>query len=105
VQTELHLPNKETPMREHTSDLSLGGCYVKTMVTMPVGIKLDVGLWLGEEKVMISAIVVTCYPHIGNGIQFLAMPSSDRDRVRRFLESEEILTGPAGSTDNHTRKT
>jgi c-di-GMP-binding flagellar brake protein YcgR len=87
VQTELHLANKNTPMREQTSDLSLGGCYVKTMVTIPVGTKLDVALWLGEEKVMISAIVVTCYPQIGNGIQFLAMPPADRNRVRSFLES------------------
>jgi len=105
VPTEIHLPNKETPMREQTSDLSLGGCYVKTTVTIPVGTKLDVGLWLGKEKVVISAIVVTCYPNIGNGIQFLAMPSSDRDRVRRFLESEEIPTSPTGSVDNQTRKT
>jgi hypothetical protein len=37
--------------------------------------------------VMIHAIVVTCYPQIGNGIQFLAMPRSDRNRVRGFLES------------------
>ena len=66
VQTELHLANKHTPMREQTSDLSLGGCYVKTMVTKPVGTKLDVALWLGEEKVMISAIVVTCCPQIGS---------------------------------------
>jgi len=57
VQTELHVGNTNTPMREQTSDLSLGGCYVKTMVTTPVGTNLDVALWLGAEKVMIHAIV------------------------------------------------
>jgi len=87
VQTELHLASEDSPMREQTSDLSLGGCYIKTMVTIPVGTKLDVTLWLGEEKVMVGAIVVTCYPQIGNGIQFLAMPPADRNRVRSFLES------------------
>jgi hypothetical protein len=86
VQTDLHLADK-TVLIEHTSDLSLGGCYVKTMVTMPVGTRLDIGLWLEEEKVMISAIVVTCYPQLGNGIQFLEMPPADRNRVRGFLES------------------
>ena len=34
VPTELHLPNQETPMQEQTSDLSLGGCYVKTLVSI-----------------------------------------------------------------------
>jgi c-di-GMP-binding flagellar brake protein YcgR len=86
VQTELHLPDRD-PLIEQTSDLSLGGCYVKTMVTLPVGTKLNVGLWLEGEKVMISAMVVTCYPQVGNGIQFLAMPPADRNRVRGFLES------------------
>jgi c-di-GMP-binding flagellar brake protein YcgR len=87
VQTELHLTDKDTPMREQTSDLSLGGCYIETMITIPVGTRLDVALWLGEEKVTINAIVVTCYPQVGNGIQFLAMPPAVRNQVRSFLES------------------
>jgi PilZ domain len=74
-------------MRVETSDLSLGGCYIGTSDTIPVGTRLSVGLSLGEEKVMISAIVVACYPQVGNGIQFLAMPPADRNRVRTFLES------------------
>ncbi len=89
VKTELRLANKDT-LVEHTSDLSLGGCYVKTMVTIPVGTKLDIILWLGEDKVTISAMVVTCHLQVGNGIQFLAMPSADRNRVRSFLESRRV---------------
>jgi len=87
LRAELHLADKETPVRETTSDLSLGGCYIGTMATMQVGTRLNIALWLGEEKVTISAIVVTCYPQVGNGIQFLAMPPADRNRVRSFLES------------------
>lgn len=60
VPTELQLANEETLMREQTSGLSLGGCYVKTIATIPVGTNLRVSLWLGEDKVTISAMVVTC---------------------------------------------
>lgn len=74
-------------MREQTSDLSLGGCYVKTMATIPVGTKLGVSLWLGEDKVSINGMVVTYNPQIGNGIQFLAMLPPERNRVQSFLES------------------
>jgi hypothetical protein len=91
VPTELHLPNEETLMCQETSDLSLGGCYVKTMATIPVGTKLGVSLWLGEEQMTVSAIVVTCHPQVGNGIQFLSMLPPDRDRVRSFLESRQLL--------------
>jgi c-di-GMP-binding flagellar brake protein YcgR len=87
LRAELHLADKDTPVRETTSDLSLGGCYIGTMATIPVGTRLNIALWLRKEKVMISAIVVTCYPQVGNGIQFLAMPFADRNRVRAFLES------------------
>jgi hypothetical protein len=78
-------------MGKQTSDLSLGGCYVKTMATIPVGTKLGVSLWLGDDKVTISAMVVTCHPQVGNGIQFLSMLPPDRDRVRSFLESRREL--------------
>lgn len=91
VPTELHLASEDTLMGKQTSDLSLGGCYVKTMATIPVGTKLGVSLWLGEDKVTISAMVVTCHPQVGNGIQFLSMLPPDRDRVRRFLESRREL--------------
>ena len=90
VPTELHLANEDTLMGKQTSDLSLGGCYVKTMATIPVGTKLGISLWHGDDKVTISAMVVTCYHEVGNGIQFLAMLSQDRNRVRSFLESRRV---------------
>jgi hypothetical protein len=86
-------------MREQTSDLSLGGCYVKTIATIPVGTNLGVSLWLGEDKVTISAMVVTCYPEVGNGIQFLAMFSQDRNRVRSFLDSTGFRLVPQDTPD------
>ena len=88
VPTELHLSDEQTQMGEQTSDLSLGGCYVRTSVSIPVGTKLAISLWLGKDKVTISAIIVTCHPEVGNGIQFLSMLPPDRDRVRSFLESQ-----------------
>lgn len=96
VPIELHLPKEEILkedflIREQTSDLSLGGCYVKTLVSIPVGTKLMVSLWLGEDNVTISAMVVTGHPQVGNGIQFLSMLPPDRDRVRSFLESRPDL--------------
>ena len=90
-------------MREQTSNLSLGGCYVKTIATIPVGTKLGLSLWLGEDKVTISAMVVTCHPEVGNGIQFPAMLPQDRNRVRSFLESDGFQTSPAGSPDTTSR--
>jgi hypothetical protein len=94
VQNELTISDQDSPMRAETSDLSLGGCYIKTPFTMLVGTRVEVSLRLGDEKVLLAGIVVTCYPNIGNGIQFLSMPQSDRDRVRTFLESSKSSDSP-----------
>jgi hypothetical protein len=53
--------------------------------------QLGVSLWFGEDRVTISAIVVTCHPQVGNGIQFLSVLPPDRDRVRSFLEFRRDL--------------
>ena len=84
------LANKETPMREQTSELSLSGCYVKTMVTIPVGTKLDIGLWFGEAKVMISAIAVTSYPQMAMAFNFLRCLLRPATEYEAILSLEEI---------------
>lgn len=87
IQTELHLEGKETPMRLQTADLSLGGCYIETMFTLPVGCRMKMILWIGDKKVEARALVVTCHPQFGNGIEFTEMAPSDRDELGQFLDS------------------
>jgi c-di-GMP-binding flagellar brake protein YcgR len=89
VPAELHLENMAAPMRVQTSDLSAGGFFVETMFTQPVGSKLKVVLWLGEAKVTASAVVVTNTPQYGNGISFVEMPESGREKLAEFLKGLE----------------
>jgi hypothetical protein len=70
IQAELHLEVKGAPARLHIADLSLGGCYIETMFTMSVGAKLKMILWIGDKKLEARALVVTCHPQFGNGIEF-----------------------------------
>jgi len=85
VQVELHPEGNTTPLRTATSETSLGGCYVETMFTFAVGTMLKMTLWLGDEKVITPGRVATCFPQVGNGIEFTGMSTDDQKKLEQFL--------------------
>jgi len=66
--------------------LSLGGCYIESIFPFPIGANLDIKLSI-QSTVLISAIVVTCDPQVGNGIRFNTMLAEDREALAAFLEA------------------
>lgn len=72
-----------------TADLSLSGCYVEMSFTLAVGTKLDLVLWVEDERLATRAIVVTHHPQFGNGIEFVDMPQEDQGKLAHFLKSRE----------------
>jgi len=88
VQVELHPEGNTTPLRTATSETSLGGCYVETMFTFAVGTMLKMTLWLGDEKVITPGRVATCFPQVGNGIEFTGMSTDDQKKLEQFLSEQ-----------------
>ncbi len=86
VPVEVHAEGSDTPIRCTTSDLSLGGCYIESMYPFPVGATLDLRLQL-ENTLLVEAKVVTSYPQVGNGMEFIRMLPEDRAELRAFLDS------------------
>ena len=76
-------------MRLETSDFSLGGCYVEMALTMDIGTKLDLVLWLNQEKVCVKGVVVTRHAQFGNGIQFERLSAENAVKVAYFLDPRE----------------
>lgn len=91
VQAELVLRERSVPLRVSTSDLSLGGCYIENMFTLPIGTHLTIALWIGEEKLKISGLVKTCDPVFGNGIQFVDLPPADRVKLQTYLDAVDEI--------------
>jgi diguanylate cyclase (GGDEF)-like protein/PAS domain S-box-containing protein len=76
------------PIRGATTDLSLSGCYIESIFPFPAGTNLDIQLSI-QTTVLISAIVVTCDPQVGNGIRFNTMLAEDREALAAFLEAAQ----------------
>jgi c-di-GMP-binding flagellar brake protein YcgR len=75
--------------RAETADLSLAGCYVEMSFTLPVGTKLDLILWIEDQRLATRGVVVTHHPQFGNGIEFVEMSQEDQAKVAHFLKSCE----------------
>lgn len=71
--------------RAKTSDISLHGCYVETLMPLPVGERVRLRLWLWDEAVVTTAIVATNHPGVGMGLEFLSPSQGMLDLITNFL--------------------
>jgi c-di-GMP-binding flagellar brake protein YcgR len=83
---EIHTEGNAVPSRSQTSDISLGGCYVETNFTLAVGTRVEVALWLEDEKITAHAEVVTRHTSFGNGLKFVDISDECRNKLVRFLQ-------------------
>jgi len=94
---EIHTGTSSFPIKGETSDVSLYGCYVQLLYTLPKDIIVELVLWLDDSPLRTPARIVTTDPSVGNGIEFLDMAPEDRTRLTAFLEklnSPEAGSGP-----------
>ncbi len=86
------------PIRTRTADIAGNGCYVETMLPLPVGKNLTVTFWLNSDRVRTPAAVRTCDPGVGMGIAFIGLDDATQKRLQQqveaiAVESAEIISG------------
>jgi hypothetical protein len=90
---ELRDERVNTPMRINATDVSGNGCYVESILPLPVGTVLRVDFWLDSEHLNISAVVRTCDPGVGNGIEFVGLPLEGKQRMQEYLNAIDPQMG------------
>lgn len=83
---ELRDERVNTPLRVNATDISGNGCYVETVMPLPVATALRVELWIGEERLSPSAVVRTRDPGVGMGIEFTGLPEEAKKRFQAHLD-------------------
>lgn len=83
----LTLHNERIPVRVTATDISGCGCYVEMLSPFPTGTGLDAELWIGAERVTTRALVRTCDPRVGMGIEFVGLKSEDQRRFQDHLQA------------------
>ena len=56
-------------------------------ITLEVGSRLSVTLWLAGEKLTAQGVVITRHPQFGNGIEFADMSEENQSKLASYLES------------------
>jgi hypothetical protein len=77
----------DAAMRTQTADIAGGGCYIETMLPLPVGKRLIITFWLNSERVHTTAIVRTSDPGVGMGIEFIGLDEATQKRLQQHVEN------------------
>ena len=86
-------------IRTATDEISLCGCYIETMFTMDVGTKLSLVFSINQDKIGAHGVIVTKYPQVGNGVDFVDIAPQDRLKLSEFISESErdTVEGNAGT--------
>jgi hypothetical protein len=79
---ELRDERVNTPLRVNATDISGNGCYVETVMPLPVATALRVDLWIDQERISPTAVVRTRDPGVGMGIEFTGMTEETKKRFQ-----------------------
>ena len=92
INLELRDERTNIPMRVSATDVSGNGCYIESILPLPAGTSLKTTIWMGDEKLTTTAVVRTCDPGVGMGIEFMTLTNEEQDRLQKYLEKLD----PAG---------
>jgi hypothetical protein len=82
-------------MRTKTADVNGRGCYVETMLPLPVGKILTITFWLGSEQNFTPAIVRTCDGGVGMGIEFTGLDAEIQQRLQQQVDAMAADSAPS----------
>lgn len=74
-------------LRAQGLDLSIGGMYVQTGRSFPIGDNITVTLPLDNEFISIRARVQNSQPPLGMGIMFLDLDPGQKEEIESFVDS------------------
>ena len=81
------LEDERTRVRVTATDVSGSGCYVEMLSPFSIGTGLGAELWIGSERVTTRALVRTCDPRVGMGIEFVGLKTEDQRRFQEHLQA------------------
>ena len=70
-----------------TKDISVGGLYMNTQATIPVGVTLTIRIPIGGGHVVVRGDVVYTNPNRGVGVRFHRLSDEAREAIEREIPS------------------
>ena len=74
-------------MQTSATDISGRGCYIETMLPLPLGTNVEVTFWMDSEKVHTAGTVRASDPGVGMGIEFVGLDPGVQERFQKVIEN------------------
>jgi hypothetical protein len=78
--------SRRTHMQTNATDIGGRGCYVETLLPLPMGTKVKITFWMDDEKIQTSGIVRASDGGVGMGIEFTQLDDHVQERLQKHLE-------------------
>ena len=83
---EVYRADSSVASRCTLTDISAGGCYIKTGETFPSGTELQLVVRTDDIKVQIAGTVQSMHPGFGMGVQFTLRTDEHHQQVQQLIE-------------------
>jgi len=91
--------SRRTHMQTNATDIGGRGCYVETLLPLPLGTKVKITFWMDSEKIHTSGVVRASDGGVGMGIEFTQLDNHVQERLQQHLEKLD-----AGLTRHNSAK-
>lgn len=78
--------SRRTHMQTNATDIGGRGCYVETLLPLPIGTKVRITFWMDSEKIQTSGVVRASDGGVGMGIEFTQLDNLVQERLQQHLE-------------------
>lgn len=87
-------------MQCSATDIGGRGCYVETLVPLPIGSDIILTFWIDSEKINTRGVVRASDPGVGMGIEFTALEADIQQKLQQYLDKidEQGFASAAGTT-------
>lgn len=106
VAVELRVDDNPAPVWGNLSNTSVGGCLVETAAHIQPGSKVEIGLWLPNDKIWVkgfalSGVITSSGPAAGTRVKFDSMVAAERDNLRQFLKFVQDSASSSASENGY----
>jgi hypothetical protein len=82
--------SRRTHMQTNATDIGGRGCYVETLIPLPLGTKVKIMFWMDSEKIQTSGVVRASDGGVGMGIEFTQLDDHVQERLQQYLEKLDV---------------
>jgi len=88
--------SRRSHLQTSATDIGGRGCYVETLLPLPLGTKVIITFWIEGEKIQTGGIVRTSDPGVGMGIEFMALDNVVQEWLQAHLDKlDDSVAGKA----------